>query len=60
MAPGTVFKLKTHEDRDDIEIFMCEDLDEKGKEFWLRAEVLDRRFISYRLTELACSSSKLL
>ncbi len=35
MAPGTVFKLKTHEHREDIEIFMCEDLDEEGKEFWL-------------------------
>tara|TARA_R110002020_G_scaffold276023_2_gene491211 strand:+ start:1070 stop:1288 length:219 start_codon:yes stop_codon:yes gene_type:complete len=35
MSPGTVFKLKTHEDREDIEIFLCEDLDEEGKEFWL-------------------------
>jgi hypothetical protein len=35
MDPGTVFKLKTHEDREDIEIFLCEDLDKEGKEFWL-------------------------
>jgi len=35
MTPGTVFRLKTHEEREDIEIFVCEELDENGKEFWL-------------------------
>jgi len=35
MTPGTIFILKTHEEREDIEIFLCEDPDEEGKEFWL-------------------------
>jgi len=35
MTPGTVFNLKTHKDRSDIEIFLCEDTDKEGKEFWL-------------------------
>ena len=35
MTPGTIFILKNHEEREDIEIFLCEDSDEEGKEFWL-------------------------
>jgi len=35
MSPGTVFKLKVHEQRADIEIFVCEEPDKEGKEFWL-------------------------
>jgi len=35
MNPGTIFTLKMHEEREDIEIFLCEDPDEEGKEFWL-------------------------
>ena len=48
MDPGTVFNLKTHEDREDIEIFLCEDPDEEGKEFWLsRGFVLGEFEIGY-------------
>lgn len=33
--PGTAFKLKEHKDKKDFEIFVCEDKDHEGKEFWL-------------------------
>jgi len=34
-APGTVFNLKQHKEREDLEIFVCRDPDHMGKEFWL-------------------------
>jgi hypothetical protein len=35
MKPGAIFNLMSHAEHEDIEIFMCEDLDNKGNEFWL-------------------------
>jgi hypothetical protein len=35
MNPGTIFNLKPHEEHEDLNIFMCEELDSEGNEFWL-------------------------
>ena len=33
--PGTSFHLKEHKEKKGLEIFVCEDRDHQGKEFWL-------------------------
>lgn len=35
MNPGTVFNLKAHKGQEGLDVFVCEELDGEGKEFWL-------------------------
>ena len=35
MNPGTVFNLKAHKEQEGLDIFVCEEPDDAGKEFWL-------------------------
>jgi hypothetical protein len=35
MNPGTVFNLKAHKEQEGLDIFVCEEPDDEGKEFWL-------------------------